>query len=266
MSQKAPIVFVHGLWLHRTSWQAWETFFQERGHTTLAVSWPGDGATVDDTRNNPRALAGVGVHEIAAHVAAQVHGFAKNEAVLVGHSLGGLIVQRLLAEGRGAAAIAIDPAPIKGVWQVPLSVLKATLPAVGNPFNYRRAVALTPAQFRYAFASAVAEEEARELYDRWAIPAPCRPLFQAATATFNPRAATKVDVNAQRGPLLFIAGEQDHTVPASLVRSAQRRYEKSRAVTELKPFAGRGHSLTIDSGWRDVADTALLWLRDKGLA
>jgi pimeloyl-ACP methyl ester carboxylesterase len=266
MSEKLPVVFVHGLWLHAESWKSWVDLFRERGYDATAAHWPGDSETTEATRQNAAAVANFGVTEIADHLAKQLEGLPK-KPILIGHSFGGLLVQNLLGRNLGAAAIAIDPAPIKGVLDLPLSALKSTLPVIGNPANLRRAISLTAKQFRFGFTNAVSDEEAKQLYEKFAIPAPARPIFQAATAALNPGAATKVDVaNGARGPLLLIAGEKDNTVPPVMVRSTLKRYQKaqSTAVTELREFAGRGHSLTIDSGWRELADHCLGWLKDKG--
>jgi len=264
-SPKHPIVFVHGLWLHAESWTPWLEFFRRNGYVAVAASWPGDAATTEATRRNPGAVAGHGVAEIAQHIATQLRDLGR-KPILIGHSFGGLLVQNLLGRNLAAAAIAIDPAPIKGVAELPLSALKAVFPVLANPFNFKRAISLTEPQFRFGFANAVAATEARELYERYAMPAPARPLFQAATALFNPRAATRVDVaNAQRGPLLLIAGTSDNTVPPVLVRSTLKRYGASPAVTELKEFAGRGHSLVIDSSWQELAEYSLHWLQSRSL-
>jgi pimeloyl-ACP methyl ester carboxylesterase len=263
-SKKHPIVFVHGLWLHAESWKPWIEFFRSKGYEASAASWPGDAETTEATRRKPEAVAGYGVTEIADHIAGQIK-ILTPKPVLIGHSFGGLLVQNLLGRDLGAAAVAIDPAPIKGVPELPLSALKSAFPVLGNPFNFRRAVSLTEPQFRFGFTNAVAEGEAKELYAKYAMPAPARPLFQAATALLNPNAATKVRVeNVARGPLLLIAGAQDNTVPPVLVRSAWKAYRNSSAVTELKEFPGRGHSLTIDSGWRELAEYILSWLNAKG--
>jgi pimeloyl-ACP methyl ester carboxylesterase len=264
-STKNPIVFVHGLWLHGDSWNKWIEFFRGNGYEALAASWPGDANSTEATRGHAEAVAGYGVTEIADHIAGQLKAF-KTKPILIGHSFGGLLVQNLLGRDLAAAAIAIDPAPIKGVPELPLSALKSSFPVLGNPFNFKRAVSLTEPQFRFGFTNAVPEQEARELYTKYAMPAPGRPLFQAATATFNPNSATKVNVaNATRGPLLLISGGEDNTVPPVLVRSTLKAYRKSPAVTELKEFPGRGHSLTIDSGWRELAEYSLTWLKAKGL-
>jgi pimeloyl-ACP methyl ester carboxylesterase len=264
-TSRTPIVFVHGLWLHADSWNNWVQFFREKGYQAIAASWPGDSETTEATRKNAGAVAGYGVTEIADHVAKQLKAFDK-KPILIGHSFGGLLVQNLLGRDLAAAAIAIDPAPIKGVPELPLSALKSSFPVLGNPLNFKRAVSLTEHQFRFGFTNAVSETEAKELYAKYAMPGPGRPLFQAATATFNPKSATKVNVaNASRGPLLLISGEKDHTVPPVLVKSTLKAYSKSPAVTELKEFPGRGHSLTIDSGWRELAEYSLAWLKEKGL-
>ena len=260
-----PVVFVHGLWLHADSWTNWVEFFRQNGYQAMAASWPGDSETTEATRRNANAVAGYGVSEIADHIAKQLAAFDRRP-ILIGHSTGGLVVQNLLGRNLGAAGIAIDPAPIKGVPELPVSTLRSVLPVLSNPLNFKRAVALTEHQFRFGFTNAVPEQEAKELYAKYAIPAPARPLFQAATATFNPNAATKVNVaNATRGPLLLVSGGKDNTVPPVLVKSTLRAYSKSPAITELKEFPGRGHSLTIDSGWRELAEYSLAWLRAKGL-
>lgn len=259
-----PVVFVHGLWLHAESWQPWVQLFQQHGYAASAASWPGDGETTEATRRNPDGVADRGVTEIADFIAAQLRGLPR-KPVLIGHSFGGLLVQNLLGRDLAAAAIAIDPAPIKGVLELPLSALKATLPVTGNPFNLKKAISLTEEQFRYGFTNAVPEDEARELYAKYAMPAPARPIFQAATATLNPSAETKVETgNGHRGPLLLIAGEKDNTVPPVLVRSTLKRYEGSGASTEYEEFAGRGHSLVIDHGWGEIADRCLAWMKSKG--
>jgi len=264
-STKNPVVFVHGLWLHAESWNNWMEFFRANGYEAVAASWPGDAENTEATRKNANALAGFGVGEIADHIAKQLKAFDR-KPILIGHSFGGLLVQNLLGRDLASAAVAIDPAPIKGVPELPLSALKSSFPVLGNPGNLKRAVSLTEPQFRYGFTNAVSEQEAKELYAKYAMPAPGRPLFQAATATFNPNSATKVNIaNAKRGPLLLISGLADNTVPPVLVKSTLRAYGKSSAVTEYKEFANRGHSLTIDSGWKELAEYILKWLKDKGL-
>lgn len=263
---RTPIVFIHGLWLHAESWARWIEFFRANGYDAFAANWPGDGETAEATRQNPEAVANYGITEIADFIAAQVEALDA-KPILIGHSFGGLLVQNLLGRDLGVAAVAIDPAPIKGVLDLPVDTLKTSFPVLGNPFNLKRAVSLTEEQFHFGFTNAVTDEEAHQLYEKYAIPGPGRPIFQAATAAFNPHAANKVNVtNSLRGPLLLISGSEDHTVPPVIVDSTLREYkESSDAVTELKRFVGRGHSLTIDSGWQEVAEYILQWLKGKQL-
>jgi pimeloyl-ACP methyl ester carboxylesterase len=181
--------------------------------------------------------------------------------ILVGHSFGGMIAQKLLGQDLAAAAVAIDAAQIKGVLPLPLSALRATLPVFKNPANRHRSVSLTAEQFRYAFGNAISPDESDELFERWAIPAPGKPLFEAAAANFDPHSPAAVDVaNEMRGPLLLMMGGRDHTVPESVTKATLKQYRHSSAVTEIRVFPDRAHSLTIDHGWREVADVALSWL------
>jgi pimeloyl-ACP methyl ester carboxylesterase len=260
---KKTIVFIHGLWIHSSSWQAWMDFFQAKGYQTLNPGWPGDSATVAASRANPDAIANHGVTEIADSYEKVIKGLSE-PPILIGHSFGGLLAQILLGRGVAAAAVAIDPAPMKGVWQLPVSTLKASLPVLGNPFNLKKAYSLTYDDFRYGFANAVPEAEAHELYDKWTIPGPCRPLFQAATAAFAGM-ETKVNTdNTTRGPLLITGGGSDHIAPPILGQASAKKYNSS-VVTDFKLFEGRGHSLIVDHGWKDVAEYSLEWLNGKGL-
>lgn len=262
---KKPIVFIHGLWMHSNTWEPWMKFFSENGYETLNPPWPGDGDTIEASRENPKAVANYGVKAIADSYAEKIKSLQESP-ILIGHSFGGLLVQILLGCGEAAAAVAIDPAPMKGVWQLPFSALRSALPVLGNPFNLTKSVSLTYNQFRYAFANELPEKEAKELYNRCTVPSPARPLFQAATATINPNSETRVNIsNDTRGPLLITAGENDHIVPPILSKAAFGKYSKSPAVTEFKSFEGRGHSLTIDHGWKEVAEYSLSWLNRNGM-
>ncbi len=260
-----PVVFIHGLWLHATSWGPWVDLFKEAGYEPTAPGWPNEPRTVAAAREQADAVAGIGIDEAAQHFASIIEQL-DSPPVLVGHSFGGMLAEKLLGEGRAAAAVAIDPAQIKGVLPLPLAQLRAGLPALGNPANRNRAVALTSKEFRFGFGNALSQEESDELFEAWTIPSPARPLFQAAAANFSLHSPAAVETgNQDRGPLLLISGLADHTVPDVVTRSTLKQYRKSTAVTELEQFAGRGHSLTIDHGWREVAEAVLEWLAKQGL-
>lgn len=260
-----PVIFIHGLWLHATSWNPWVELFEGAGYQPLAPGWPNEPAAVSEAREHPELVANIGIDEITDHMAGVIDSLGQ-APIVIGHSFGGLIAERLLGEDHAVAAVAIDPAQIKGVLPLPLAQLRAGLPALGNPANLHKAVSLTEKEFRFGFGNAVSEEESRELFGRWTIPSPAKPLFQAAVANFSLHSPAKVNTaNETRGPLLLISGTADHTVPHVVTRSTLKQYRDSAAVTELKQFEGRGHSLTIDGGWKDVAGAVLEWLSDKGL-
>lgn len=260
-----PVVFIHGLFLHAASWQPWVDLFDESGYAATAPGWPGQADSVEATRANPDAVADYGVDDVTKHYSAIIAELPA-PPIVIGHSFGGLIVEKLLGEGDLAAGVAIDAAPIKGVLPVPLSALRVAFPALRNPGNIDAAVSLTQEQFHYAFGNALTPQESQVLYEHWSVPSPARPLFQAASANLNPHAQTKADVNREdRGPLLLTMAGHDHTAPESTIKSTYKKYRNSSATTEIKEFADRGHSLTIDHGWRDIADSVLAWLQDKNL-
>jgi len=260
------VVFIHGLWLHATSWGPWMELFEQAGYRCVAPGWPGIPNSVEAARSDPASIADRGIDEVTAHYTAIIDGLPELP-ILVGHSFGGMIAEKLLGMDKALAAVAIDAAQIKGVLPLPLSSLRSTLPVFKNPANKHRAVSLTPEQFRYSFANAVSDDESQRLFDQWAIPAPGRPLFEAAAANFSLHSPAAVETrNATRGPLLLMMGGQDHTVPEAITKSTLKQYRHSEAVTDLVEFADRGHSLTIDSGWREVAEAALTWLDKQGLS
>jgi pimeloyl-ACP methyl ester carboxylesterase len=261
---RTPVVFIHGLWLHATSWAPWIELFAEAGYAPIAPGWPGDSDTVEASRANPDSIADHGIDDVTSHYVGIIDGLPARP-ILIGHSFGGMIAEKLLGLDYGTAAIGIDAAQIKGVLPLPLSALHSTLPVFKNPANRHRAVSLTAEQFRYSFGNALSEEESDELFGRWAIPAPGKPLFEAAAANFSLHSPAKVETgNEGRGPLLLMMGGQDHTVPEVITKSTVKQCRHSSAVTDLEEFKDRGHSLTIDSGWREVADTCLAWLAKQG--
>jgi len=256
-----PVVFVHGLWLLPSSWDRWATLFEEAGFTALTPGWPDDPATVSEANAHPEVFADKTVGQVADHIEQVIRGLKKKPAI-IGHSFGGLLAQILAGRGCSVATVAVDPAPFRGVLPLPISALRSAFPVLGNPANRHRAVPLTYDQFRYAFANAVSEEEAKELYETYAVPAPGAPLFQAAVANLNPWTEVKVDTeNPDRGPLLIISGQKDHTVPWSIANASFQLQDNNEGITEVGEMPGRGHALTIDSGWKEVATTALNFVR-----
>ena len=261
---KRPVMFIHGLWLHASSWRPWLDHFAAASYDASAPGWPDFPDTVAETREYPDFMADQSIELVTDHYARLMRDLPVKPAV-VGHSFGGLIAQKLLDRDLVVAAVSIDPAPIKGVLPLPFSQLRASWPALGNPLTIHRTVTLTPRQFRYAFANRLTESEAATLYYDWTIPAPGRPLWQVAFSNFNRHPDNAVDVHKSRGPLLLMAGRDDHIVPASTTRIVQRLYKDSSSVTDLKEWSGRGHSLVIDHGWRQLADYALEWLETQGV-
>ena len=257
----APVVFIHGLWLLPSSWDRWAAVFEEAGYTALTPGWPDDPQTVEEANAHPEVFAHKTVGQVADHYTAVIGQLDKKPAV-IGHSFGGLLAQIVAGRGLSAATVAIDPAPFRGVLPLPISALKSAAPVLGNPANHSRAVPLTYEQFRYGFANAVSEEEAKQLYETYAVPASGKPLFQAATANLNPWTEAKVDSkNDGRGPLLIISGEKDNTVPWAIANASYKKQNRNKGVTEIVEMKNRGHALVVDSGWREVADTALAFVQ-----
>jgi non-heme chloroperoxidase len=252
-----PVVFVHGLWLLPSSWDRWAAVFEEAGYTAVSPGWPDDPETVEEANAHPEVFAKKTVGQVADHFAELIGRLEKKPAV-VGHSFGGLLAQILAGRGLSAASVAIDPAPFRGVLPLPISALKSSAPVLGNPANRNRAVPLTYEQFRFGFANAVSEDEAKDLYETFAVPASGAPIFQAASANLNPWTEAKVNSrNPDRGPLLIISGEKDNTVPWAIANASFKKQKRNEGVTEIEEIPNRGHALTIDSGWREVADKAL---------
>lgn len=258
---RQPVIFIHGLWLLSSSWNRWTELFEKAGYIGLAPGWPDDPETVAGANANSGPMAGKTISQVADHIE-NIAGSLNRRPAIVGHSFGGLLAQILAGRGLSTATVAIDPAGFRGVLPLPFSALKSAFPVLGNPANRGRAVRLTYEQFRYAFANAVDEVEAKSLYDTYAVPAPGAPLFQAAMANFNPWTEATVDTkNSQRGPLLIVSGERDHTVPPAVAEAAFKKQKLNPGHTEFLEIKDRGHALTIDHGWREVADATLSFLQ-----
>lgn len=256
-----PVVFVHGLWLLPNSWERWITVFEDAGFSAVTPGWPDDPETTEEATAHPEVFAHKSVKDIADHVQRVIEQLDR-KPVIIGHSFGGLLTQILAGRGLAVASVAIDPAPFRGVLPLPISALKSSAPVLHNPANRGKAIPLTYDQFRYAFANEVSEDEAKELYVTYSVPGSGVPLFQAASANLNPWTEVKVKTkNPDRGPLLIISGEKDHTVPWAIANASYKRQKRNEGVTEIVEIEGRGHSLTIDHGWREVADTALAFVQ-----
>jgi pimeloyl-ACP methyl ester carboxylesterase len=256
-----PVVFVHGLWLLPSSWDRWAAFFEEAGLVALTPGWPDDPETVEEAKEHPEVFAGKGIEQIADHHEELIRRLDR-KPVVIGHSFGGLLTEILAGRGVAAASVAISPAPSRGVLPLPLSALRVASVALRNPANWNRAVPLTYEQFRYGFANVVDEDEAKRLYDAYSVAGPGKPLFQAAAANLNPWSEAKVDAkNPERGPMLIVSADDDHTVPWAIAEAAYKRQAHNQGVTEIVKIEGRGHALTIDHGWQEVAETALTFVR-----
>ena len=260
-SGRTPVVFIHGLWVLASSWDNWAGVFEEAGYAAVQPIWPDDPLTVEEARANPDRFAKKTLGQITDHTAEVIAALDRKPAVM-GHSTGGLMAQMIADRGLSAATVAIDPGPFRGVLPLPFSALKSALPVLSNPLNRNRAVTLTLDQFKYGWANALSDEEAKEIYDRYHVAAPGAPLMQMANANLNPFTEARLDPkNPARGPLLIIDGEEDHTVPWAIASASYKKQKANEAVTEIKSIPNRGHSLTIDSGWREVCDAALEFVK-----
>ena len=260
---KRKIVFIHGLWLTSRSWENFEQYFTEKGYDVVAPEWPRKQGDIDEIRRTADTVAGLGITEIADHYDQIVRGL-ESPPIIIGHSFGGLMTMILLDRGLGAAGVAMDPAPPKGILNLPLRQLKASAPALLHPATRKGVVALNLEQFTYGFVNTFTPDEARSAYDRYAVPDTGRPLFEAAFANFNPNAPSKVDYSRERAPLLITAGEKDNTVPASVSRSIYKKQRRSPSRTDLIEFEGRPHMLMAGPGWEKVAAGVHGWLESAG--
>jgi pimeloyl-ACP methyl ester carboxylesterase len=256
-SDRPPIVLIHGLWLLPSSWDNWVEYFEQEGYAALTPDWPDDPETVEEARANPDVVAKKTLKQVADHTAEVIQRLQKKPAVM-GHSTGGLLAQMIADRGLSAVTVAIDPGPFRGVLPLPVSTLRVSAPILRNPLNRGRAITLTLDQFKYGWANALGDEEAKQLYETYHVAAPGVALMQMANANLNPWTEAKVDPkNPGRGPLLILDGEKDHTVPWAIANGAYKRQRHNEGVTEIEKIPNRGHSLTIDSGWREVAQKAL---------
>ena len=260
-SERTPVVFIHGLWLLPSSWDHWADLFEDAGYAAVTPSWPDDPETVEEARANPEVFARKTIGQVADHTAEVIGGLEKKPAV-IGHSTGGLLAQIIADRGLSAATVAIDPGPFRGVLPLPISALRSASPVLRNPFNRGRAIALTLDQFKYGWANVLDDEEAERLYETYHVATPGVALMQMANANLNPRSEAKLDPkNPDRGPLLIMDGENDHTVPWAIANASFKRQRHNPSVTEIEKVPNRGHSLTIDSGWREVAERALAFVK-----
>ena len=260
-SGRTPVVFIHGLWLLPSSWDNWAGLFDEAGYAPVTPVWPDDPDTVEQARANPEVLAKKTLAQIADHTA-EVIGKLNRKPAVMGHSTGGLLAQMIAGRGLSAATVAIDPGPFRGVLPLPIAALRSAMPVLKNPLNRSRAVTLTLDQFKYGWANALGADEAKQLYETYHVAAPGVALMQMANANLNPWTEAKADTkNPDRGPLLILDGEKDHTVPWAIANASFKRQQRNEGVTEIKKIPNRGHSLTIDSGWREVAETALAFVK-----
>jgi non-heme chloroperoxidase len=260
-SGRTPVVFIHGLWLLPSSWDRWAQLFEENGYAGVTPVWPDDPETVEEARANPDVFAKKTLGQIADHTAEVIGELNKKPAVM-GHSTGGLLTYMIADRGLSAASVAIDPGPFRGVLPLPVASLRSAAPVLKNPFNRSRAITLTLDQFKYGWANALSDEEAKQLYETYHVAAPGVALMQMANANLNPFTEAKVDPkNPERGPLLILGGEKDHTVPWAIANAAYKRQKRNEGVTEIEQVPNRGHSLTIDSGWREVAEKALNFVK-----
>lgn len=259
------VLFIHGLWVHASAWAPWLDLYADAGYTVAAPGWPGDSDTVAETRRTPGRVAGYGIQEVTDHYAAVIDRLPE-KPIVVGHSIGGLVAQKLLAADRAVAAVAIDPAPVKGVKALPIAQIRSALPVLARKANREGSVALTRRQFRYGFGNELSRTESDDLRRAWSIPGPGRPIVELTRAKKDPASPTAVDLDdSDRGPLLIVGGDGDHTIPEVVAREAASLYSPGRN-TDYRSIAGRGHSLVFDSGWREIADLSLDWLATRGFA
>ncbi|MFF0818240.1 alpha/beta hydrolase [Rhodococcus sp. NPDC003318] len=264
-SDPIPVMFVHGLWMHASGWRPWTELFASRGYIPVTPGWPGDGETAESTRENPDRLNGVGIGDLVRHHRTVAEALP-SPPIVVGHSFGGLIAQRLLGDGLVRGAVALAPAQFKGVLRLPLTQVRTVLPILSRPGLRKRTWSHTADSYHDTFANAVTREESDRIFETHTIPGPARPLFEAALANIAVGSPAKIDTRTARGPLLLVAAGRDRTVPEATVHSQYNIQRRNTGVTEYAVLPDRGHSLAADDGWREVAELALDFLDRHGLA
>jgi pimeloyl-ACP methyl ester carboxylesterase len=251
------IVLIHGLWMTPRCWERWIPRYEARGFRVLAPAYPGLESGVEALRADPSPIETPTVAGCADHLARIIRELPR-PPIIIGHAFGGALVQMLLARGLGAAGIAIASVHVRGVLRLPLTTLRALWPVLKSPANRHRAVPLSPEQFHYAFTNRVSEHESMEIYRRHHVPAPGRIVFEGATASFRPRPALEVEfAKKDRAPLLFVAGSEDHMIPAAVNRANYQQYETG--IVAYREITGRDHGLIAEHGWEEVADLVLDW-------
>jgi alpha-beta hydrolase superfamily lysophospholipase len=256
------IVLIHGLWMTPRSWEHFVKRFESRGYKVIAPAWPGLDVEVESLRSDPTPLKKLDLAQVVDHYERIIRAL-DSPPIIVGHSIGGAIMQILLDRGLGAAGVGLSAATVKGVRDLPLSTLRAARPVLGNPFNRGKASPLNKKQFRYAFCNSLSTEESDKIYERYYVPAANSVLFDIAFSNLHRNPTAKVDFHkADRAPLLFLAFEEDHVVPAKATRHLAGKYDDSKGVIDLKSFAGRPH-FPGAPGWEEVADYGLNWAEEQ---
>ena len=260
MTAPDTIVLIHGFWVTPRSWENWVSHYEQRGFRVLAPAYPGFEAEVESLNADPSPVEKITIPGIVAHLESVV-GALDTPPILIGHSAGGAFTQILLDHGYGAAGVALNSAPTEGVPVVPLSQVKATFPALRNPANRHRAVTYDFEQWNYAFTNTLPEDEARVLFERYAVPVSGSILFESALANLTPgHQGTWVDYsNGERAPLLFVAGSQDNIMPPKVQWSNAAHYRSDKTLTREVEFSDMPHLLPAAPGWEEIADYVLAW-------
>jgi pimeloyl-ACP methyl ester carboxylesterase len=254
------IVFVHGGWVTPACWDPFVSYFEAKRYQCLGPAWPGKDRSVAAIRADPSRLAGLGITEIVGHYERVVRSLDE-PPILIGHSFGGLFVQLLLDRGLGAAGIAIDSAPPKGIFAFHPTTLVSLGRILLIPFGWRKVVRWTFAEFHYAFVHTMALDQARAIWDAQIVPDSGRPFFEAGFSMFDRKSPAQVDfANPDRAPLLFVAGEADRAMPVAVVRGQYRAHRASPARTDFRSFPGRTHWIIAQDGWEEVAAGCLDWV------